>query len=115
MSRCSLTEETNEAIKNWSRLLEIITWRHRFIQNAYASDILMKIYEESTADMGIDMCHGFMRPLNFDFAKKKNDDEKKPLTMRQLIDDESRLDRYVHLLWNRNKALAISGIFLDLF
>ena len=55
----------------------------------------MKIYEKSAAEMGIDMCHGFMRPLNFDFAKKKNDGEKKPLTMQQLIDDESKLDRYL--------------------
>ena len=78
---------------NWCKLLEVITYRHRLIQNAFVSDIPLNSYEKTATEMGIDVCHAYMRPVYFDLAKKKSDSEKKPATIRQLIEDESRVDR----------------------
>lgn len=80
-------------ISNWSKLMEVITFRHRLIENSVECNILLKIYENSAIQMGLDECHAYMRPVSFDFAKEKLEGEKKPLTTKHLMEDESKLDR----------------------
>ena len=78
----------------WSKLLEVLTYRHRLLEAADETDILINIYKETAKKIGLDECHAHLRPVSFEFAQKKPDTDIKPLTLRQLLDDESRIDRY---------------------
>ena len=77
----------------WCKLLELITYRYRLLEAVQETDILSSIYINIARTIGVDECHAFLRPVSFEFAQKKLDGQQKPLTLKQLQDDESRVDR----------------------
>lgn len=86
--------DADKMIEAWCKLLEMLTYRHRLLDAVHESDFLLSIYIDIARTLGIEECHAFLRPVSFEFAQNKVDGQKKPLTFRQLQDDESRVDRY---------------------
>lgn len=81
-------------LDTWGKLLEIITYRHRLLENINESDILLNTYTFISQKIGVDECHAFMRPVSFEYAKSKSElQNQKPLTLKQLLEDDSRIDR----------------------
>ncbi|XP_022108314.1 uncharacterized protein LOC110988792 isoform X2 [Acanthaster planci] len=89
-------ERKADLLKIWSRLLETITLRHRLIETANETELLSKLYKDQAADMGFDLCHLFLRCVQFEFAShKENADQPPPLFITALHEDDTNVDRYV--------------------
>ena len=94
-------EDIKRMINTWCKLLELITCRHRLLENIQECDILHNIYTNISRRIGIDECHSYLRPVSFEYAQMKTDSQKKPFKLKQLVEDESRVDRYNHIVYYR--------------
>nr|XP_033794395.1 uncharacterized protein LOC117357639 isoform X2 [Geotrypetes seraphini] len=82
-------------LDTFSRLLEIITLRHRFVEAALESALLARFYKVFAAEMGYDEFHLYLRPVQFEFASGKMPEEHLPPTfITALLEDNSSVDRY---------------------
>jgi len=86
-------EEVKKMMSVWSRVLELITYRHRLLENIQECDILHDVYIDISRIIGVDECHTYLRPVSFEYAQTKMDSQKRPLKLKQLQEDESRVDR----------------------
>ena len=80
-------------LDTWGKLLEIIAYRHRLLENVHECDILLNSYTLISQKIGVDDCHAFLRPVSFEYAQLKGELQNIPLTLKQLLEDESRVDR----------------------
>ncbi|XP_066913096.1 uncharacterized protein [Clytia hemisphaerica] len=99
-------EEIKKMLNTWSKLLEIITNRHRLLENINETDILHNAYIFISRKIGVDECHLHLRPVSFEYAQAKTNAKTKPLSLKELLDDESRVDRYIP----NNSSLGISEL-----
>ncbi|XP_030051526.1 uncharacterized protein LOC115465264 [Microcaecilia unicolor] len=82
-------------LDTFSRLLEIITLRHRLVEAALESALLARLYKAFAAEMGFDEFHLYLRPVQFEFASGKVPGEQLPPTfITTLLEDDSSVDRY---------------------
>ncbi|KAL8186354.1 UNVERIFIED_CONTAM: hypothetical protein K2H54_069198, partial [Gekko kuhli] len=80
----------------FSRLLELLTLRHRLIEAAVESARLGILYKEFAAEMGFDEFHLYLRPVYFEFAThKEKADQPPPIFITSLLEDDSGVDRYI--------------------
>ncbi|XP_057314205.1 uncharacterized protein LOC130655465 isoform X2 [Hydractinia symbiolongicarpus] len=94
-SRIMRTEEIKKMITIWSNLLEAITYRQRLMTALNETSILLNVYEQHAKNVGVDECNAHLRPVSFDFAKVKPVVNQRPFTLKQLLEDESRMDRFI--------------------
>lgn len=86
-------EEIKKMITIWSNLLEAITYRQRLMTALNETSILLNVYTQHAKNVGVDECNAHLRPVSFDFAKVKPVVNQRPFTLKQLLEDESRMDR----------------------
>ncbi|KAM9156376.1 coiled-coil domain-containing protein 162-like [Pangshura tecta] len=80
----------------FSRLLELITLRHRLIETALESAQLARMYKAFAGEMGFDEFHLYLRPMHFEIAShKEKADQPPPIFITALLEDDSNVDRYI--------------------
>ncbi|XP_072545413.1 uncharacterized protein [Salminus brasiliensis] len=82
------------AVETFSKLLELVTLRHRIIESATETEHLSQLYRSFSQEMGFDEFHLYMRPVQFEFAGKKEIPKPPPLFITTLLQDSSCVDRY---------------------
>eukprot|EP00073_Rattus_norvegicus_P041726 XP_008771243.1 PREDICTED: transmembrane protein FLJ37396 isoform X3 [Rattus norvegicus] len=94
-------------LDTFSKLLELLTLRHRLIDASVASAYLAGLYKELALEMGFEESHLHLRPIPFEFASHKDKvDPPPPVFITSLLEDSSRVDRYCPT----SLALAISEL-----
>ncbi|XP_077158407.1 uncharacterized protein LOC143819972 isoform X3 [Paroedura picta] len=80
----------------FSRLLEVLTLRHRLIEAAVESAQLGRLYKDFGGEMGFDEFHLYLRPVYFEFAThKEKADQPPPIFITSLLEDDKGVDRYI--------------------
>ncbi len=74
--------------------LELITLRHRLVTAALETEALFKIYKKQANEMGFDDFHLFMRYVQLEFAKPKDQVAQTP-PLFVTDTEEAQMDRYV--------------------
>ncbi|XP_019375660.1 PREDICTED: transmembrane protein FLJ37396 isoform X2 [Gavialis gangeticus] len=83
-------------LDSFSRLLELVTLRHRLIETTMESARLAKFYKVFAREMGFDEFHLHLRPVHFEFAShKEKADQPLPVFITALLEDDSTVDRYI--------------------
>ncbi|KAM4866054.1 coiled-coil domain-containing protein 162-like [Thomomys bottae] len=94
-------------LETFSKLLELLTIRHRLIEMSVESAHLARIYKELAWEMGFEEFHLYLRPVHFEFASHKdNVDQLSPVFVTSVLEDNGRVDRYAPTTF----ALAISEV-----
>ena len=100
-------EQIELTITTMSRVVEMVTLRHRLLSAAIETEFLSKIYTKMASEMGFENFHLFMRYIQFDFAKLNNDAGKlPPLYVNDLSMEDSKIDKFAPI----NLCLAIQEI-----
>ena len=88
-------EQSELALSSLSRILEMITLRHRLLTAASSTEVLAKLYKRIAVSMGFEEYHMFLRYVQFDFAKYK-ENAGVPLTVfvNELNSEDSKIDRF---------------------
>ncbi|XP_041509550.1 uncharacterized protein LOC121449304 [Microtus oregoni] len=82
-------------LEMFSKLLELLTLRHRLIEMIVESTSLARLYKKLAQEMGFEEFHLYLRPVHFEFASHKDKmDPPPPVFMTSLLEDSSRVDRY---------------------
>ncbi|XP_036025159.1 LOW QUALITY PROTEIN: uncharacterized protein LOC118570606 [Onychomys torridus] len=82
-------------LETFSKLLELLTLRHRLIEMSVESAYLARLYKELAQEMGFEEFHLYLRPVPFESASHKDKvDPPPPVFMTSLLEDSSRVDRY---------------------
>ncbi|XP_051031282.1 uncharacterized protein LOC127215027 [Phodopus roborovskii] len=82
-------------LETFSKLLELLTLRHRLIEVNVEGAHLARLYKELAQEMGFEEFHLYLRPVPFEFASHKDKvDRPPPVFMTSLLEDSSRVDRY---------------------
>ncbi|XP_057617901.1 uncharacterized protein LOC130869617 [Chionomys nivalis] len=82
-------------LEMFSKLLELLTLRHRLIEMTVESASLARLYKELAQEMGFEEFHLYLRPVHLEFASHKDKVEPPPpVFMTSLLEDSSRVDRY---------------------
>ncbi|XP_033619330.1 LOW QUALITY PROTEIN: uncharacterized protein Ccdc162p [Fukomys damarensis] len=82
-------------LETFSKLLELLTLRHRLIEMSLESAHLARLYKEWAWEMGFEEFHLHLRPVHFEFASHKDKvDQSAPVFITSLLEDSGRVDRY---------------------
>ncbi|XP_035285832.1 uncharacterized protein si:ch73-242m19.1 isoform X1 [Anguilla anguilla] len=81
-------------VETFSKLLELVTLRHRLIESASETALLSHLYSNIAREMGFEQFHLHLRPIQFEFAVHKEKTEKPPLFVTTLLQNDSTVDRY---------------------
>nr|XP_023396195.1 uncharacterized protein CCDC162P [Loxodonta africana] len=82
-------------LETFSKLLELLTLRHRLIEMSLESAHLARLYKELAWEMGFEEFHLYLRPVHFEFAShKEKADQPPPIFITSLLEDSDRVDRY---------------------
>lgn len=74
----------------------MVTLRHRLIVAAMETETLAKIYRHLAVEMGLEEYHMYLRYVQFDFAKfKENADQSPPMFVSELNPDDPQIDKYI--------------------
>ncbi|XP_048579860.1 uncharacterized protein LOC5511107 isoform X2 [Nematostella vectensis] len=92
--RKSVKEKQQILTRIWSRILEVITLRHRLIMASQETSVVTKIYRRRAKEIGFDEYHAFLRIVSFDFAQTKPEADTDTVSITLIQEDDSRIDRY---------------------
>ncbi|CAD7678215.1 unnamed protein product [Nyctereutes procyonoides] len=82
-------------LETFSKLLELVTLRHRLIEMSLESVHLAGLYKVLAREMGFEEFHLYLRPVHFEFASHKDKiDHPPPVFITSLLEDSDRVDRY---------------------
>ncbi|XP_032264158.1 uncharacterized protein LOC116634725 [Phoca vitulina] len=82
-------------LETFSKLLELLTLRHRLIEMSLESVHLARLYKELAWEMGFEEFHLYLRPVHFEFAPlKEKVDRPSPVFITSLLKDSDQVDRY---------------------
>ncbi|XP_063721033.1 uncharacterized protein LOC134847758 isoform X3 [Symsagittifera roscoffensis] len=93
-SRKPMVEKQNQMVLYWSRLLEILTLRHRLMESAWEGEVLSKLYRTVCVSEKIDEFHLYMRLNQFEYGQQKNRNPP-PFLSHISEDDGALIDRYI--------------------
>nr|XP_040139111.1 uncharacterized protein LOC101969599 isoform X5 [Ictidomys tridecemlineatus] len=94
-------------LETFSKLLELLTLRHRLIAMSLESAHLARHYKELAEEMGFEEFHLYLRPVHFECASPRDKVDRPPLAfITSLLEHSGRLDRYSPT----TLALAISEV-----
>ncbi|XP_056624604.1 uncharacterized protein si:ch73-242m19.1 isoform X2 [Triplophysa dalaica] len=82
-------------VKTFCTLLELVTVRQRIIESAAETELVSRLYKCLAAAMGFDEYHLYMRPVQFEFAKRKEILKQPPVFITALQQDNQNVDRFV--------------------
>ncbi|KAK1793312.1 hypothetical protein P4O66_011709, partial [Electrophorus voltai] len=82
------------AMEMLSRILELVTLRHRIVESAFETEHLSQLYRSLAQEMGFDEYHLYVRPVQFEFAVQKEIPKQLPLFITALLQDSACVDRY---------------------
>lgn len=89
-------EQADVFLNFMARTLEMITLRHRLLEAAMETEQLAVLYRKLAFEMGFEEFHMYMRYVQFDFAKYKEDaGAPPPVFVSELGADDTHIDRYV--------------------
>ncbi|XP_059257148.1 uncharacterized protein LOC132018346 [Mustela nigripes] len=84
-----------QLLETFSKLLELVTLRHRLIEMSLESVHLARLYKELAWEMGFEEFHLYLRPIHFEFASLKDKvDHPPPVFITSLLEDSDQVDRY---------------------
>ncbi|KAG7465708.1 hypothetical protein MATL_G00156270 [Megalops atlanticus] len=75
------------AVETFSKLLELVTLRHRLMESASETALLSQLYHGFAWEMGFEEFHLHLRPVQFEFAVLREKPEKPPLFITALLGD----------------------------
>ncbi|XP_078503868.1 uncharacterized protein LOC144762518 [Lissotriton helveticus] len=82
--------------QTFSKILELITLRHRLMESALETAQLSRLYRMYSAEMGFEEFHLYLRPVQFEFATNKGQvDNLPPTFITAVLEDASSVDRYI--------------------
>ncbi|XP_070274059.1 uncharacterized protein [Myotis yumanensis] len=82
-------------LETFSKLLELVTLRHRLIEMSLESAHLARLYKKMAWEMGFEEFHLHLRPVHFEFATHKDKvDHPPPVFITSLLENSDRVDRY---------------------
>uniref|UniRef100_H0XDD0 Uncharacterized protein n=1 Tax=Otolemur garnettii TaxID=30611 RepID=H0XDD0_OTOGA len=82
-------------LEMFSKLLELLTIRHRLIELSLESAHLARLYKELAWEMGFEEFHLYLRPVHFEFASHRDKvDQAPPVFITSLLQDSGQVDRY---------------------
>ncbi|XP_061091953.1 uncharacterized protein LOC133124596 [Conger conger] len=81
-------------VETFSKLLELVTLRHRLIEAASETALLSQLYSGFAREMGFEQFYLHLRPIQFEFAVHKEKTDKLPLFVTALLQNDSTIDRY---------------------
>ncbi|XP_062296819.1 uncharacterized protein si:ch73-242m19.1 [Scomber scombrus] len=87
-------EKQSYAVETFSKLLELITIRHRLLESASETAHLAQLYRNVASELGFDEFHLYMRPVPFEVAERKDRAEQRPVFITALLEDDSSVDRF---------------------
>ncbi|KAM9433887.1 uncharacterized protein ACWYII_017323 isoform 3-T3 [Salvelinus alpinus] len=82
------------AVETFSKLLELVTIRHRLMETAAETAHLAQLYKTQALELGFDEFHLYVRPEQFEFAVQRDKAAHRPLFVTALLQDDSWMDRY---------------------
>ncbi|XP_010987955.3 coiled-coil domain-containing protein 162 [Camelus dromedarius] len=82
-------------LETFSKLLELLTLRHRLVEMSLESAHLARLYKELACEVGFEEFHLYLRPVHFEFASHKDKVvHPPPVFITSLLEDSDRVDRY---------------------
>ncbi|XP_057593722.1 uncharacterized protein LOC130854855 [Hippopotamus amphibius kiboko] len=82
-------------LDTFSKLLELLTLRHRLIEMSLESVHLARLYKDLACEMGFEEFHLYLRPIHFEFASHEDKVvHPPPVFITSLLEDSDRVDRY---------------------
>ncbi|KAM7376223.1 hypothetical protein PAMP_005966 [Pampus punctatissimus] len=87
-------EKQSYVVETFSKLLELITIRHRLLESASETAHLAQLYRNVASDLGFDEFHLYMRPVQFEVAEQKIQVEQRPVFITAILEDDSCVDRF---------------------
>ncbi|KAM5163890.1 uncharacterized protein ACMZJ9_006474 [Mantella aurantiaca] len=82
-------------LETFSKILELITLRHRIIETSLETALLSRTYTYFAEEMGFNEFHLHLRPVRFEFATHKAPvDQIPPTFITSLLEDDCSVDRY---------------------
>ncbi|XP_013366254.1 PREDICTED: transmembrane protein FLJ37396 isoform X2 [Chinchilla lanigera] len=82
-------------LDTFSRLLELLTLRHRLIETSVESAHLARLYKELARETGFEEFHLYLRPVHFEFASLDDKvDQSAPVFITSLLEERGQVDRY---------------------
>ena len=92
----SKKEKAEAILKASCKVLETVTLRHRLIIATLETEVLSNIYKKQCNEMGFEDFHLFLRYIEFDIAKyKDNPGQSVPIFVNEMNSEDSQIDRYV--------------------
>ncbi|KAL2098869.1 hypothetical protein ACEWY4_005349 [Coilia grayii] len=82
-------------VETFSKLLELVTIRHRLLEAAVESEHLAQLYKALALELGYEEFHLYLRPVQFEFAVMKDVPDQRPMFITALLEDNFCVDRYV--------------------
>ncbi|XP_052476177.1 uncharacterized protein si:ch73-242m19.1 [Carassius gibelio] len=82
-------------LKTFCSLLELVTLRHRITESAAETQHLAQLYKSVARLTGFDEVHLYLRPVQFEFAVRKEIPKQLPVFITTLQDDKQNADRFV--------------------
>ncbi|KAF4025160.1 hypothetical protein G4228_017042 [Cervus hanglu yarkandensis] len=82
-------------LEMFSKLLELLTLRHRLIEMSLESVHLARLYKDLACEMGFEEFHLYLRPVHFESASHKDKVvDPPPVFITSLLEDSDCVDRY---------------------
>ncbi|XFG03559.1 hypothetical protein AB1E19_007183 [Capra hircus] len=82
-------------LEMFSKLLELLTLRHRLIEMSLESVHLARLYKDLACEMGFEEFHLYLRPVHFESASHKDKVvHPPPVFITSLLEDSDCIDRY---------------------
>ncbi|XP_054470263.1 uncharacterized protein LOC129103702, partial [Anoplopoma fimbria] len=82
------------AVETFSKLLELVTIRHRLLESASETAHLAQLYRNAASELGFDEFHLYLRPVQFEVAEQKDRAEQRPVFITAILEDDSSVDRF---------------------
>nr|XP_019953455.1 PREDICTED: transmembrane protein FLJ37396 [Paralichthys olivaceus] len=83
------------AVETFSKLLELVTVRHRLLESASETEHLAQLYRNVASELGFSEFHLHLRPVQFEVAEQKDQTEQRPLFITAVLEDDSSVDRFL--------------------
>ncbi|KAI3367519.1 hypothetical protein L3Q82_026373, partial [Scortum barcoo] len=87
-------EKQLHGVETFSKLLELVTIRHRLLESAAETAHLAQLYRNGASELGFDHFHLHLRPVHFEVAEQTDKTEQRPVFITAILEDDSSVDRF---------------------
>ncbi|XP_023276766.1 uncharacterized protein LOC111665883 [Seriola lalandi dorsalis] len=87
-------EKQSYAVETFSKLLELVTIRHRLLESASETAHLAQLYQTVASELGFNEFHLYLRPVQFGVAEPKAQTEQRPIFITAVLEDDTSVDRF---------------------